>query len=97
MPCCLKKQEDGCYVVLNREYKPIGFRTKDWIDYEIYPISHKFTGIGPSTAKKLSWSGSDNTDEIFLYNDGCIPDRSAENMKSYLKKIEILMELKIKS
>ena len=27
MPYCLRKQKDGRYVVLNREYKPVGFFT----------------------------------------------------------------------
>lgn len=97
MPYCLKKQKDGSYIVLNREYKPIGFRTKDWLTYGDYPISHKFIGLGPSVAKKLSWSGDKNLDEIFLYNDGCIPDKSSENMTGYLKRIEVLMKLKIKT
>ena len=97
LPYCIKKQDDGSYVVLNREYKPIGFNTNDFITYSEFPVSSKLTGIGPGTAKKLSHEGSENTDTIFLYNDGCIPTHSKENMDSYLKKISILAKLKVSS
>ena len=34
MPYCLQRQEDERYAILNREYKPLGFITKDWIKYD---------------------------------------------------------------
>ncbi|TVL08209.1 hypothetical protein AYI74_21840 [Shewanella algae] len=97
MPYCLKKQPDGSYVVLNREYKPVGFNTRDHITYEDFPVSSKLKGIGPGTAKKLSYKDSDDTETIYLYNDGCVPVHSAENMKLYLKKLAILAKLEIKT
>lgn len=97
MPYCLKKQSDGSYVVLNREYKPVGFNTRDYITYENFPVSSKLKGIGPSTAKKLSHKESDDTEIIFLYDDSCVPVHSAENMKLYLKKLAILAKLEIKT
>ena len=95
MPYCLSKQEDGTYVVLNREYKPVGFKTKETVDYKSYPICVHLKGIGPSTASKLSCHGSNDVNNIYLYDDGCIPTASVEHMKSYLKKLEILAQLKI--
>lgn len=38
LPYCLQKQSDGQYVVLNRQYKKLGFKTLEHIDYEEYPI-----------------------------------------------------------
>lgn len=96
MPYCLQKQVDGRYVVLNREYKPVGFYTKDFIKYEDHPVAVYLKGIGPDTAAKLSWDSDTNTDKIFLYNDDCIPTHNAKNMKAYLAKIEILAKLRIK-
>jgi hypothetical protein len=96
MPYCLRKQEDGKYVVLNREYKPVGFFTDEYVKYEEHPVAVHLEGIGPATAAKLSWKGSEDTDSIFLYNDGCIPTASAENMKKYLAKLQILAKLRIK-
>lgn len=96
LPYCLKKQEDGTYIVLNREYKPVGFNTKEHLRYEDYPVSSRLMGIGKVTAKKLSHDGSENTENIFLYNDACVPTHSAEHMNSYLNKIKILAKLEIK-
>jgi hypothetical protein len=96
LPYCLQRLADGSYVVLNREYKPIGYRTRDHIRYEDLPILATIQGITPQMAAKLSWSGSDDLDRIMLYNDGCIPTASAEHMKRYLEKIEILAALKFK-
>lgn len=43
LPYCLKRQEDGSDVVLNREYKPVGFNTREHIPYEEHPVSSKLT------------------------------------------------------
>jgi len=97
MPYCLRKQNDGRYVVLNREYKPVGFFTREYVKYEEHPVAVTIEGIGSATAAKLSAKGDTSTDDIFLYNDGCVPTENAENMKAYLAKLQILAKLKIKS
>ena len=95
MPYCLDKQEDGRYVVLNREYKPIGFNVKDFFNYKEYPICSNIAGITPKLAAKLSWSKSEDTKRIYLYNDSCIPTDSAANMKAYLSRLQLLFKLKV--
>lgn len=95
LPYCLVKQNNGNYLVLNWNYKPLGFATNDFLQYEDYPIEVKFRGLTKITAAKLSWNESDNVEEIFLYNDGCIPTVSDEHMEKYLKKLKILAKLKI--
>ncbi len=95
LPYCLKKQSDGRYVVLNREYKPIGFKTRENIKYEEYPICVDLKGIGSATTTKLSYKGDSNTDEIYLYNNSCVPTANAEHMKNYLKRLEILAKFKV--
>jgi len=94
-PYCLEKQSDGRYVVLNRKYKPIGFKTRDKVKYEDYPICVELKGLGSITATKLSYNGDSSTDIIYLYNDGCVPTASAEHMKNYLRRLEILAKLKV--
>lgn len=88
--------EDGSYVVLNREYKPLGFNSQQHFNYEEYPISAKIKGLTSKSIKKLAWNEA-ITDEgyIFLYNDKLIPTRSKLNMKMYLEKLEILASYKI--
>ena len=95
MPFCIQKQNDGRYVVLNREYNPVGFFTQEFVNYEEHPVSVRFKGIDPSIAAKISWDGSENTDNMFLYNDGGIPTESEANMKTYLAKLQILAGLRI--
>lgn len=91
----LIKQPDGRYVVLNREYKPVGFKTREHIEYQDYPISVELKAIGSATVAKLSYNSDSNTDRIYLYNDGCVPTESPEYMKNYLKRLEILAKLKV--
>lgn len=93
-PYCLKRQEDGSHVVLNRNYKPIGFMTGEWITYADYPVGAKIKGIGPKTAAELDYKGRESTDEIFLYNDGCVPTAGKEHMQAYLARLAKLMTLK---
>lgn len=95
LPYCIDRQPDGKYAVLNREYKPVGFKTKEYINYEEYPVCVKLKRIGPATAAKISYKGDSNTDRIYLYDDGCVPTKSTENMKAYLKRLEILAKLKV--
>ena len=95
LPYCLDKQSDGSYAVLNRDYKPLGFLTRSHVNYSDYPVCAKIAGLTAATAQKLSWNASPDLDRIYLYNDGCIPTRSKENMDAYLKRIRILAALKI--
>lgn len=95
LPYCLDRQPDGRYVVLNRKYKPVGFLTKDHIEYSDYPICVKFKGLGEVTAAKISFNGDSNMDRIYLYNDGCIPTNSSEYMADYLRRLEILAKLAV--
>ena len=95
MPYCLRKQEDGRYAVLNREYRPVGFKTSDWINYDDYPVCVNIKGLGPTTAKKLSCSGSKDTDNIFLYHDGCNPVKDEDYMSDYLEKLELLAKMQV--
>ena len=90
LPYCLCREEDGSYVVLNREYKPLGFRTREHIDYGKYPIAVKFKRFTPKAAAKLSWNNSGAMDRIYLYDDSCTPTKSPKFMKMYLEKLERL-------
>jgi hypothetical protein len=95
LPYCLQRQADGRYAVLNREYKPVGFNTQEWVEYENYPVCMAIKGLGPAMAKKLSCKGSDDTDCIQLYNDGCNPCAGGEEMRAYSKRLALLTKLKV--
>lgn len=94
LPYCIKQLPNGDHVVLNRDYKPLGFHHCGHVEYEAYPIGVKFRGLTGRVAGKLSWKGDPNTKEIFLYSDECIPTVSAPHMQSYLERIRILAKLR---
>jgi hypothetical protein len=96
MPYCLQRLKDGRYIVLNRSYKPIGIQTSDWVDYDTHPTAATIK-ITKASARKLSWESKDALDVIFLYNDGCVPTKSAANMSAYLAKLAILSKLKVET
>lgn len=94
-PYCLDRQQDGSYVLLNRNYKPVGFMVGNLVRYEDYPVSVKIKGLTPELAAKLDARGRDNLERIYFYNDGCIPTDSAAYMKAYLGRLATLMALPI--
>ena len=58
LPYCIKRLPNGNHVVLNRDYKPLGFRTSAHLEYEAYPIGVKFKRLTAATAAKLSWNSN---------------------------------------
>ena len=94
-PYCIKKLENGHHVVLNRDYKPLGFKTTEHVKYENYPIGVRLAGLTAKKAAELSCKGSPDTNEIFLYADDCIPTKGAQHMRRYLERLAILAKLKV--
>jgi hypothetical protein len=95
LPYCIEKLKDGSWVVLNREYKPVGFRTENYIKYEDFPVAAKFKGLTPAKLRKLSYTGSVTGDRVYLYQDSTNPLLSQKNMEEYQKRLEILAKLKV--
>jgi hypothetical protein len=91
LPYCIQQLPNGKHVVLNRNYKPIGFTTRDSVDYEPYAI--KFSRLTSTTVAKLSCKGTSDPKAIVLYDDGCVPTRSTRNMQQYLERLKILAKL----
>jgi len=94
LPYCLERQDDGRYVVLNREYNPVGFCTTERLDYSKYPVAVKISRLTAKTAARLSYNNDPKIDRIYLYNDGCIPTSSSAHMAAYLQSLAILAKLK---
>ena len=100
MPYCLSKVEDehGGWIPLNRNYKPLGYSSRDWVDYSSVPLSGRIKKLGQKTAIALSWDGAGISERgtVFLYNDGSIPTRSSFHWKSYSEKLKRLAALMTK-
>lgn len=94
LPYCLQKQPDGRYVLLNRDYKPLGFATSGRVDYAQYPIAHALK-LTRKAVEAISVNGVVKEDAIYLYDDGCIPTDSAAHMARYLEKIAVLAKVQL--
>lgn len=94
-PYCIEKRSDGTWAILNREYKPVGFNTRDYIQYEDYPVLTNFHRIRPETFEKLSHNGRFEGDRFYLYDDASNPSNSDADMSAYLTKLKTLARLKI--
>jgi hypothetical protein len=95
LPYCIQRQPDGTYTVLNRDYKPLGFKTDAHIKYENYPICVKIKDLTAVRAGKLSFNGSKDLDRIYLYNGATVPIHSRKNMDAYLAKLAVLAKYRV--
>lgn len=95
-PYCVRRLKDGRYIVLNRNYKPLGEPTTDRVDYDAHPsaVAIKITA---AAARKLSWEAKEDLESIFLYSDGCVPTSGAAHMAAYCKRLAVLMGIKVKT
>ena len=92
-PYGMAKNPDGSWTLFNRNYKPVGVISKDWEEWDAPRHKMHLKGIGPAKLKKLDIHGLGTGDQIYFYDDGTVPTRSAANMKSYQEKLTILMKL----
>jgi hypothetical protein len=88
LPYCLQQTTSGRYVVLNRQYKPLGY-TEGWFEYDDY--SEDLLDVQEFTPR-LRWSDSDNA-SIHLYTDAQDPTLSTHNWSSYRPRLKLLRQL----
>lgn len=93
LPYCLQKQKDGSWVVCNRNYKPVGFNTSEFIRYEDYPVSAKIGRLGPATISKLQSPGI--TDSVIYLHGGYGDLDDSTKAQDYFQKLKILAHLPI--
>lgn len=91
LPYCLQRLSDGRYILLNRRYKPLGTHAGEWVDYDKHPSAFRFKrSLSGRQAALLSWEGSEDTEVVFFYDDGCIPTHGAAKWTAYSKRLERL-------
>lgn len=96
-PYCLARQPEGTWLVLNRDYKPVGTVSRDWVDYRSHPSCVKLEGLTRALASGLHYQPfeGDIPQHIFLYEDSMSPLRDGPTMSAYLDKLELLARLDI--
>jgi hypothetical protein len=70
LPYCLQLQPSGRYVVLNRQYKPLGY-TSGHFEYEEY--AQDLPGL---VEDELSWTVDRTMGVVHLYSDAIYPTRN---------------------
>jgi hypothetical protein len=92
LPYCLQLQTNGYYVVLNRQYKPLGYPDGHF-EYEKY-AEH----LPVRDESALSWTVDRSPGIAHLYSDLTCPSRTDGNYKyynwdMYLPKLRLLRQL----
>lgn len=95
MPYCIEPLPDGRYIVLNRNYKPLG-ESGGWVDYATHPSATTIKGLIASRLARIDWRGAPDADgRIYLYNDASNPIRNAANWEAYAARLQALAELEL--
>lgn len=93
-PYCIKHVGNNNYIILNRDYKPLG--TLDWVDdYEAHPsVIH--VRITKQQAMKLSYTQSDDVNVIYLYKNMQDLLKNKKLFDEYLNRLNVLAHIKTK-
>ena len=72
MPYCFQKLEVGgrkhVYLPLNRDYKPLGITSKDFVSYDDYLKQAVVFSADPHTFDGI-WNKKDNKEKLYMYED----------------------------
>lgn len=88
LPYCIQRQTSGKYVLLNRNYKPVGNATREWVDYET--LDGLDLRLTEADAQQISWSGNNNIRHVYLFNDGCAPWAGKRHRVEYVRRLAVL-------
>lgn len=89
LPYCLQRLRDGSWLPLNRNYKPLGTVTGEWVDYDAAPLEARLH-LSADDLRALSISPENTGELIFLYDDGCVPIRDTPHWQPYCARLEHL-------
>jgi hypothetical protein len=105
LPYCVHFLDQRTLVILNRQYKPIGMTTRDWVEYEphAFKIGRKLTHrqieaiVGGNQAKDPKRMAKDlaiydagQEVQFWLFYDGNAPWRGAKSWAEYAGRLERL-------
>ena len=94
MPYCFMKVDVSgrrhVYLPVNREYKPLGITSSDWVDYEDYLSQAVVFSSNPQSFEGIWHEQDDDGDALYLY----APD--GPSRVDYFARLERLMSRSIK-
>lgn len=92
MPYCVKALGGGRFIVLNRDYKPLG--VPSCVDVDL--ASHESAlpmDITAELARGMSVDQSPDTDCIYLHKGNGAPEGAA--LKAYSERLAVLMQVRV--
>src|SRR5262245_55427173 len=93
LPYCLQELKNGRFILLNREYKPVGSPSNEWSCYEEHPIQLQIAALTPDIAAWISVTGDPDCSRIYLFNDGSAPWLGHKELLAYERRLARLLEL----
>jgi hypothetical protein len=108
LPYGMLRNEAGEWMAFNREYKPVGFHTRERIEYGDYPVFSPYLRLTDSLIMELTEhdehavtrDDKGNIRQFWLYNDSTNPmnQPSKENKfwDRYWHKLEKLAKLSVR-
>jgi hypothetical protein len=100
LPYGLKRNDKDEWFAFNREYKPLGWNTTDFINEFEYPVYTLYKGLTDKLIIKMfpdsHYHRNDNgiIDRIFFYDDSTNPQSNPKYWKDYFEIIKELSKLK---
>jgi len=85
LPYDVESIGDSKQIILNREYKPVGSMTREWVTYEDYP--HLHTQLA---ADAMMMFAHRPQSPGYLFHDGCPPWDSRADAERYLERLRRL-------
>lgn len=95
-PYCIQHLGGGRYIILNRNYKPLGQTSFEYVDYNKDP-SVMYLKITKKKAEKLSYNGKIESDTIWLYENTYNTLRTPQEFNKYVTRLKLLATLAPKS
>lgn len=79
------------YLPLNRNYKPLGFLDREWVDYQSYISTLAvFFRSDPAKFDGIWWNVDEQGEHMWLYED------ALDSRRDYFQRLEKLMAKSIK-
>lgn len=88
LPYCVASMENEKQILVNRYYKPVGKKSREWATYEEYPHLHAHL-----TDEQLKMFSPRPQSLGFIFNDGCAPWHSRKDAEVYLGRLKVLQAI----